>query len=192
MKRVSKREIGEKLRGRIISYNRRKGFGFIRTEHDSDILVSSYELGDLENEIVVGSTVEFTIGTYEEKTTATNIRILEKYKNDKKTYEMPNGVVIKVSDIVNFGISNALKDINSKLTKEGKEIVRNKDLEEHGYQRNSLDYIYIETKNDKFMFFDTSSPVTVDGKVNLDEYFKELNKEFRELGEESERPEENI
>lgn len=116
-KRVSKSQLGNVLVGRVFSFERVRGYGFIRTPDGEDIILSSYRLSKREwDNLCVGDYVRFTVGMYEDKVVAIDVSITKKMPR-VLSIEMPNGRKLEVRHITKFGVdSNQLYIRTSKGT----------------------------------------------------------------------------
>ena len=105
-KRVSKSQLGNVLVGRVFSYERVRGYGFIRTSDGEDIILSSYRLSKREwDNLCVGDYVRFTVGMYEDKVVAIDVSITKKMPRGM-SIEMPNGELLEVRHITKFGVDH--------------------------------------------------------------------------------------
>ncbi len=155
-----------KLYGRIKSYSKKKGFGWIMTELGQDVFLSSYSIKD--KKIAIGTIVKFTPV---EKTTgemggyaAADIEVVDNscVYND---YYMPNGKKIRWRSVERFGYVKGDKVLD-KLN------ISKDDLINHGYDEDSLSYAFIRLQNgDEYKFFGKTSPVRGDGRIEDPESF---------------------
>lgn len=104
-KRVSKSQLGNVLVGRVFSFDRVRGYGFIRTSDGKDIILSSYRLSKQKwNDLCVGDYVRFTVGMYKDQVVAIDVSITKKMPRGM-SIEMPNGELLEVRHITKFGRS---------------------------------------------------------------------------------------
>lgn len=85
--------------GRILWYDRQRGFGFIHTEDHEDIFLSSYWLGKgTERHISVGALVSFIPAEYEGKYVASDLTVLDQFPCGW-VIRLPGGPEITISSI---------------------------------------------------------------------------------------------
>lgn len=169
--RVGEELLGKRLVGRVVMYSNQNGFGYIRTEKDGDIFLSSYALGKQEDRVRVGSKIEFTVSKSGNRLTASDVILVEQYKDKVDKITLPNGKSLLIKHIVSFGKDNGIHELNSKgITKE--------QLIEHGYSKKDFNYIFIQTKHDNFRFFENGAPVVCDGQTDLQEFYTYLLERF--------------
>jgi hypothetical protein len=150
------------------------GYGYVLTEDNTDLFISSYSLGKLEKKIVVGSVIECTVAQYNNKIIATDIDVLEKYKDKISNIKLPDGKELPIRAIRKFGKNNAFKKVNENgITKE--------QLEEHGYTIQDLDYVFIDTAKRSYMFFNNDCPIKGDGHTDIENYNTYLNETLLKL-----------
>lgn len=174
MSKISEAEIGKKMRGRVRSYSNQDGYGFIFTEDGKDLFVSSHALGKKEKKVSVGTVLEFTIGKYKDKIVATEIEVINKFKDGITKISLPDGTELPIKAIHKFGRSNAFKTISQRGFTE-------KDLKDHGYTVKDLDYVFVETPRTTYMFFGNTSPIKANGKTDIKEFYKYLRTALIEL-----------
>lgn len=161
---------GGYIYGRVGSYDNREGKGHVVTEDGKDVFLSSWDVDHLRRRIAVGSIIKFKVKLFNDMYCAKDIEFINKYPSGN-VLALPNGKNIYVKTIKNFGFSggeNILKRIP--FTKN--------DLEEHGYSVNQLDNIFIKTSHGEYVFFGQDSPITGDGKVNIDNFLNQLKNKF--------------
>lgn len=164
VKRVPKSQFGNTLVGRILSFDRSLGYGFIRTSTGEDILLSSYSISNhVWKKICVGDYVRFVVGRKNDEIknsiTATDITITKKMPHHL-TIRLPNHEELEVRHICQFG-----KD---SLVREGyKELYP-------GYSDESFDYVFIRTPRKIYTFNRYGSPVIVNGEADVDELYDYL------------------
>lgn len=169
--RVGEELLGKRLVGRVVMYSNKNGFGYIRTEKDGDIFLSSYALGKIEDRVRVGSKLEFTVDKPKNKLSATNVVLIEQYKDNIDKIVLPDGRNILIKHIISFGKDNGVSELSSRgITKE--------QIKEHGYSKKDFNYVFIQTKNDNFRFFETGAPVVCDGQTDLKEFYAYLIERF--------------
>ncbi len=105
-KRVSKSQFGRVLVGRVFSYGRVRGYGFIRTSDGEDIILSSYGLSKREwDNLCVGDYVRFNVGMYKDRVVAIDVSITKKMPRGLSIV-MPNGKKLEVRHITKFGVNS--------------------------------------------------------------------------------------
>ena len=103
-KRVSKLQFGNVLVGRVFSFGRLRGYGFIRTPDGEDIILSSYVLSKREwDNLCVGDYVRFKVGIYKDRVAAIDVSITKKMPRGLSIV-MPNDKKLEVRHITKFGI----------------------------------------------------------------------------------------
>ena len=70
---------GQEMYGRIVSYNKNKGYGFIYTEIGKEIFASSYNFKKNDHHVNIGDTVKFIPGKSEDRIIAGCRRRKDKY-----------------------------------------------------------------------------------------------------------------
>lgn len=161
--KVSIEDIGKQMEGRVCDYSKKKGYGFIYTEDKKTIFVSSFALGRIENQIVIGMSLRFTVGEYKNKPIATDIEVIEKYKDNEKFFSLPDGNKIPIRNLRRVGKDNDYEILKNKgYSKE--------ELKSHGYKVKDLNCVYIDTNEYHYKFYGESSPIEGDGKINLKDY----------------------
>ena len=162
-KRVSWSEVGNTLVGRILSFERVRGYGFIRTQSGEDIFLSSYDVPNcVWKRISVGDYVEFTVGKNEKLGSpiiATSTTIIKKMPRDL-AIKLPNGEELKIRYICQYGKKSLIKDGFKDLYPD--------------YADDSFDYVCIKTSRESFMFNRYGSPIVVDGETDVDEFYRSL------------------
>lgn len=175
--RTSCKDVGKSMYGRILSYDRTKGYGFIRTEDGSDLFVSSYGFGKNERKAVIGAYVKFTVAEKNGKAVAEGVSIVQKFKDGISRIGLPNEMFMPIKNIIKFGRSNGLEEIE-------KIGVTAADLKEHGYEVKDLDYVYIETPAGPYNFYREGGPVRGDGQVNVESFFSSLKEQLHAVKKE--------
>lgn len=158
---------GKQMYGRLLSYNRKKGYGYIRSEIGSDAYVSAYGFGKDEKKAVIGAFVKFTVEIRNGKPVAKKVSVVRKFMDDVSRIELPNSMLMPIKHICKVGRGNGFSDVESKG-------ITSAMLKEHGYAVRDLDYVYIETPDGTYKFFREGGPVVCDGQVDVDEFFKSL------------------
>ena len=165
---------GETMYGRVMFYNRAKGFGVVHTELGNNIFLSSYDLGKkLEKKICVGMLFRFTPEQRGDKFAASNIEVIKTPEVDEK-YILPNGVDLRKCAIKELEYVPGIRVVeqNPNLKEE---------LENREISVTNLDHVsFILNKGKNFKIFDSTSVVGDEYiKVdNLRDYWYELKKEF--------------
>ena len=80
----------KRLTGRLVSYNKHGGFGFIRTENNKDIILLSFDVPIREDRMSLGMLVSFKPEERNEKYYAAELEIIDKF---------PNGQYFEYEDI---------------------------------------------------------------------------------------------
>ena len=162
-KRVPPSQFGNTLTGRILSFDRLRGYGFIRTSTSEDILFSSYDVPScVWKRISVGDYVEFVVGKNEEThnlVVATNTTIIKKMPRDL-TITMPNHEELEVRHIYQYGKNSLAKEGYKELYPDTPD--------------KSFDYVFIKTARSVYTFNRYGSPVVVDGETDVDEFYAYL------------------
>ncbi len=163
---------GRTMYGRIRDYSYAKGYGFIYTETGKDLFVSSYDLEKIEKKLVVGTTLKFIPAFRKDRYIAADITIVA---NDtiKEIIYLPNDNILPIKDLQKFDYLSGksfLRTVN----------ISEQELEHHGYDIKSLDYIYFRTKYDsEYHILQEGSPIKGDGHVpNLRAFYNELCDRF--------------
>ena len=163
-KRVSRFQIGGLMTGRILSFDRLKGYGFIRTADNEDILFSSYDVPkNIWKRISVGDYVKFVVGSNDDTNNpvvATNTTIIKKMPRHL-TIIMPNHENLEVRHIYQFGRNSLLKDGYKEVYPD--------------YPSESFDYVFIKTSERTFTFNNHGSPIVIDGEISVDGFYKYLS-----------------
>ena len=162
-RRVSKLQIGNIMEGRILSFDRLKGYGFIRTSTDKDILFSSYSMPkNVWKKISVGDYVEFVVekgGGAGNSVVAKHTTIIKKMPR-QLSIVLPNHEELEVRHIYKFGRNSLLKDGYGKIYPD--------------YQAESFDYVFVRTSDRTFTFNQYGSPIILDGEVNVKTFYEKL------------------
>ena len=163
-KRVSKYEIGETLVGRVLFFDRMKGYGFIRTSTGEDIFLSSYYVSkSFWKRISVGDYVQFVVGKNEHNPNnpvlATEVTITRKMPR-RLCITMPNHERLEVKCIYQFGKKSLIDDGYKEPYPD--------------YPDESFDYVFIKTPERTFVFNQYGSPVIIDGEADVDEFYQYL------------------
>lgn len=102
---------GAVVYGRVISYNYKRGYGFVRAENGADLLLSTYNLSKNDSrKIVVGALVSFIPELYNDGYTATEVMILDLYPCGKEIV-LPNGEKLWFKEIQSYGFKKDKKGI---------------------------------------------------------------------------------
>ena len=89
--------------GRVVTYNKAKGFGFIRTEDGPDLFVSSHQLSrQNEKHMTVGALVSYIVDEYKDRYVASRVTILEEFPCGN-TIALPNGKLLQIKNIKTVG-----------------------------------------------------------------------------------------
>ncbi len=163
MARLSEKYVDKRLRGRIISMDRIRGFGFIRTERGEDVFFSTYNTDrKLWHKMSIGDYVEFVAkrrGNDRNNIIANDVTVI---KRMPKGYaiELPNGEMLEVKHINKFGVNSMLMDeLRDTFTE---------------LPPRCFKCIFIKTNWRTFTFNDPSSPIIIDGEVDVEEFYEEL------------------
>lgn len=159
-KRVSRSEVGNTLVGRILSFERVRGYGFIRTIEDEDIFFSSYDVPkNIWNRISVGDYVKFVVGANvnaDKPVVAKNLTITKKMPRHLSIV-MPNCEELEIRHIYQLGRKTLIEDGYKELYPDDPDEI--------------FDYIFIRTPKKTFVFNRYGSPVVIDGEVDVDEFY---------------------
>ena len=162
-KRVSKSQIGKTMVGRILSFERLRGYGFIRTSTGEDIFLSSYDVPNcVWRRICVGDYVEFVVGnrsgnSYPVVATHTTVtKKMPKYLS----IMMPNQEELEVRHICQYGKDSLLKGGYGELYPD--------------YPAESFDYVFVKTSRRSFTFSRPGSPIVFDGETDIDSFYHHL------------------
>lgn len=163
-KRVPRSQLGSILVGRIVSFDRLKGYGFIRTLTGEDILLSSYDMPEcIWKKICVGDYVRFLVSQSEKvksSIVATGTTIIKK---------MPSHLTITLPNYEKLEIRHIYQYARTSLAKDGyKELYP-------GFSDQSFEYIFIKTPKRTYVFNHYGSPVVIDGETDVDEFYAYLN-----------------
>jgi cold shock CspA family protein len=162
-KRVSKLQIGKTMTGRIMTFDRMKGYGFIRTPTSEDIFLSSYDVSrNVWKKISVGDYVEFVVGENVDASkpvVAKNTTIIKKMPRCL-SIKMPNNEELEVRYINQFGKKTLIEDGYRELYPD--------------YPNKSFRYLYIKIPGKSFVFNQYGSPVIIDGETDVDEFYNFL------------------
>lgn len=147
--------------GRIIFYSPKLGYGFIYTEDNKEVFLSSIEVHSSKRETCLrtGGIVTFVPAFYKDRVCATNVRIVDAHPVDSLT--LPNGLIIDPWDIEKLG--KFREDRDEIAETDG--ISANKDNDTpHG--------VYINLrKKQRYEFHDHSSTKEGDGKIDTKEFY---------------------
>lgn len=89
--------------GRIVTYNKARGFGFIRTEDGPDLFVSSHQISRRdEKHMTVGALVSYIVDEYKGRYVASHVTILVEFPCGK-TIALPNGKLLQIKNIKTVG-----------------------------------------------------------------------------------------
>ena len=152
---------GETMVGRILSLNRLKGHGIIRTMEDEDIFLSSYYVPrNAWSKISVGDYVQFVVSCRKaNRTVAKDVTIVKKMPR-RLSIVLPNQETLEVRHIYKYGKSSLLEEGYG-------EIYPN-------YPPESFDYVYIETARKNWVFNQINSPIIIDGETDIDAFYNYL------------------
>ena len=102
-KKMYERNRGNLSYGRVVTYNKAKGFGFIRTEDGPDLFLSSHYLSRRdEKHVTVGALVSYIVDEYKGRYVASHVTILEEFPCGK-TIALPNGKLLQIKNIKTVG-----------------------------------------------------------------------------------------
>lgn len=163
-KRVSKSQIGKTKVGRVLSFDRLKGYGFIRTSEGEDIFFSSYDVpNNIWKRISIGDYVEFIVGENSvnpvKPVVAKRLNIIKKMPR-QLSVTMPNGEELMVRYISRFEKGSLIKDGYRKLYPD--------------YPTESFDYVFVKTLEKVYVFNRHDSPVIIDGETDVDDFYRYL------------------
>ena len=162
-KRVSWFQIGTSMAGRILTFDRMKGYGFIRTSENEDIFFSSYDVPkNIWKKISVGDYVEFIVGdnkNIKKPVIARNATIVKKMPRHLSIV-MPNHEELEVRHINQFGKKTLIEDGYKKLYP--------------NYPDESFEYVFIRTSDRSLTFNQSGSPVVIDGETDVGEFYQYL------------------
>ena len=163
-KRVTKSQLGNVMVGRILSFDRLRGYGFIRTSTGEDILLSSYDVSKrVWNKICIGDYARFVVGEKEGKhnsIVAINTTIIKK---------MPSHLTITLPNYEELGIRYIYQYGKHSLVREGYKELYPECPNEY------FDYVFIKTPRKTYTFNRYGSPVVVDGETDVDEFYRYLS-----------------
>ena len=147
--------------GRILSFDRMKGYGFIRTSNEEDIFLSSYYVTrGTWKRISVGDYVQFVVGRNEfnpkNLVIATDVIVTKKMPRHLPIL-MPNHEELEVRHIYQFGKQSLAKDGYRELFP--------------NHPARSFTYVFIKTPDRSFLFNKIGSPVVIDGETDVNGYF---------------------
>lgn len=112
-RKMYERNRGKLSYGRIVTYNKAKGFGFIRTEDGPDLFVSSHYLSNRdEKHMTVGALISYIVTEYNGRYVASHITILEEFPCGK-TIALPNGKLLQIKNIKTVGTNKIENQENS-------------------------------------------------------------------------------
>lgn len=159
-KRVPKSSVGMTMNGRVLSFDSKLGYGFIRTKDGEDIFLSSYEISKHNwSSIRVGDYVEFKVGLYSDRVVAQNVTIIKKMPMGLYVI-LPNEEKLLTRYIRQFGKRSLLDEGYGRIYP--------------GYHSKSFVYVFIKTSKKTYAFNDINSPVMIDEFVNVDEFYEYL------------------
>lgn len=156
-KKMYERNRGKLSYGRVVTYNKAKGFGFIRTEDGPDLFLSSHHLSRRdEKHVTVGALVSYIVDEYKGRYVASYVTILEEFPCGK-TIALPDGKLLQIKNIKTVG-------------------TQKKDDQGHSY----IQSIYFAMKGgDEFTVvaddFDTEPE---EGREKLGEYWEKVKKKL--------------
>lgn len=102
-RKMYERNKGKLSYGRVVTYNKAKGFGFIRTEDGPDLFVSSHQISRRdEKHMTVGALISYIVTEYNGRYVASHVTILEEFPCGK-TIPLPNGKLLQIKNIKTVG-----------------------------------------------------------------------------------------
>ena len=159
-KRVSSNDIGKTMFGRILPFERVRGYAFIRTSTNEDIFLSSYEVPkNVWKTLCVGDYVKFVVGenvNAKKPVVAKNATIIKKMPRHL-SITLSTGEELEVRHIYHFGRNSLVRDGYMNLYPD--------------YPHDSFDYVFIKTSEKIFVFNQFGSPVIIDGETDVDEFY---------------------
>ncbi len=166
---------GKYLHGRIKNFSKSRGHGYIRTELDNDIFLSSYNLENhhIEDKLTTGVVVEFMPIFSHGRYSADKLSIID--DSSRNNVFLIGNIKIEAKYINDYGYvpgNKALKRVG----------INENELNKNGYTIEDLDYLYISTPNKEYRFFKLSSPVVGDGRVNgLRDIYEEMDEKLMKI-----------
>lgn len=161
-KRISETQIGKTMVGRILSFDRIRGYGFIRASTEEDIFLSSYYVPkNVWKKLSVGDYVEFVVSRNGDTNhvMAGNTTITKKMPKEL-SITLPDHGTLATRHIYQFGKGSLIKEGYGELYP--------------NYPVESFDYVFIRTAKRSFVFNRNGSPVIIDGETDVEEFYQYL------------------
>ncbi len=161
--------------GRIVDNNHMKGFGFLVSDDGEELFFSSYSenVRYRHSPFRVGSIVSFEIGSHNGRRVAVNVKLIERYPEGKEIL-LPNGESVRLKRLRKFGISYGKHNMDSLGLSED-------ELREHGYSLKDLDYLYFNTTQGEYRFFNKDSKLVGDGNYDIYTIYNDLKDKYYKL-----------
>ena len=165
---------GQRLYGRIRSYSHQKGYGFVATELQKDIFISSYQIKHLEKKIMIGATITFVPELYNGSYVATNIELVDNItRYDPRRFYLPSGHYV------------LLKRIEKIIRMPGKDVLTQKNIpmeliEANDHTVDDFNAVCIALSNgEEFFVFEETCPVNTPEKVpSLKQYYQTICEKY--------------
>lgn len=90
----------KRFQGKVLQYDREKGWGFIRCQGLDDMFVHHTQIAGLRDDLLEGETVQFSIGFHEDRPCALNVVTISRRDATTRTYRCPEcDHVMKLTEI---------------------------------------------------------------------------------------------
>lgn len=160
--------------GRIIRYLNKKGYGYLQTKDGEQIHLTSYNfLPGQEKHAVVGSICSFTLVNFNDKVSAENISVIDKFPNGELICVANK--LISVKRITQIGLRDVRTIIKSKYPQiTDEELVKYPDW--------NYKALFIAVKGgDDYFFFNKDSIIHGDGQCDINEKYEELYEQLLKM-----------
>lgn len=165
--------LGQRLQGRVGSYSIKEGYGFLHTEIGKDILLSSYELKNLENKIALGTVLSFGISISRDRVMASNV-LIEDNSHFNDVIIMENGVSFKLKKLETIDLRPGERILQIIGDKEKEHILSHHDV-------SILNHIYIRENNGKeHRYFGKGCPYSKRSGIisDIEGFYKEIDDKY--------------
>ncbi len=166
--------------GRVVDNIHMRGYGFIISPEGEELFFSSYEINGQprrHSPFRVGSIVTYIPTLHDGKKVATNVKLVERYPEGKDLL-LPNGEILRLKRLRKFGISYGKHNIETLNLSED-------ELKEHGYSLRDLDYLYFNTSQGEYRFFNQDSKLVGDGNYDIYTIYNNLRERYYTFNDKS-------
>lgn len=174
--------VGRTEEARVLTYRKKKGYGFAKTQSGKDIFISSYQVVEKpeESKLLFGAKIKFKYGLFNEKLCATEVQVIDEFPSGDELVIKTEDKVFKfaIRDIAKVGFSVLTK--NENFMKEVLEIENvPSDYIHMGYTENDFRMLFVELKDEKvYRFFEKESKLSGCGKLDVKKAYSEIYEKF--------------